>query len=703
MSPTQVTTIKKRDGRIVSFDRSRIVSAIYKAGKSVSAFDEKEAIRLSDIVVEILKKTRVKVPEVEQIQDIVEQCLMAAGHFDVAKSFILYRKNREQLRQERKSLGIDDELELPLNALRALKARHLRKDANGNPSENPKQLFERVARAIANVDARYKLNKKAIEAEQGEFYDVMVQRKFIPGGSYLRNAGFGGPLSNCHVLPIEDSVESIYETIKQSAIITQKAGGGVGYNFSHIRPSGDYVASSGGLSTGPISFMHVIDTSNQVIGMGGHRKAASMAVLNVDHPDILDFIHAKRGGHVLTTFNVSVGTTDTFMRAVEKGKEIKLINPRTKEVVHTLSAQGLFDVITSLAWDNGDPGMLFLDNANKNNSLPGLGPLESTNICGEQWLHPYDVCNLGSINLALMVSDGNINFTELERVTRLAARFMDNGVDLGDYPVAQIDEMAKGNRRIGLGIMGFSDMLIQLGVSYYTPKALVVAEQVMKFINDTAYDASVELAKEKGVFPHYDLSIYKNLKVKIRNAARTSIAPTGSISMVADASSGIEPMFAVAFRKNVVDAKGVFYVNAYFEQLAKQHGFYNDEVLAQVSAHGSVQGIKQVPAEIQKLFVTAHEISPTFHVKMQAAFQKYTDNAISKTINMPKTATVDDVKEVYQLAWKLGCKGVTIYRDGSRDMQVLSVGSQEATKDTQTIQSKVNLTPLSSRTYQLDE
>lgn len=703
MNSLEITTIKKRDGRIVPFDQARITTAILKAGQSVSAYDQKEAHRLSDIVVEILKKMGNSTPEVEQIQDIVEQCLMAAGHYGVAKSFILYRRNREQLRDERKSLGFDDELELPLNALRALKARHLRKDASGNPTETPKQLFERVAHAIAGVDKGYKVAKVKITHEEADFYDLMATRKFIPGGSYLRNAGFGGPLSNCHVLPLEDSVEEIYEIIKESAMITQRAGGGVGYNFSHIRPSGDYVASSGGLSTGPISFMHVIDASNLIIGMGGHRKAASMAVLNVTHPDILDFIHAKQGGRVLTTFNVSVGATDEFMKAVENGKEITLVNPRTKDNVHTLSATGLFDVITSLAWDNGDPGMLFLDTTNRTNPLPGLGPLESTNICGEQWLHPYDVCNLGSINLAVFVKDGAVDFTELERVTRLATRFMDNGVDLGDYPIKAIDDMAKGNRRIGLGVMGFADLLIQLGIPYNTTKALKTAEDVMSFINDTAYGASVELGKEKGVFPHYEKSIYKKMRVKIRNAARTSIAPTGSISMVADASSGIEPIFAVAFRKNVVDTKGVFYVNSYFEEMAKRKGFYTDDVLSQVSTHGSVQGIAEIPTHVQELFVTAHEILPEFHVKMQAAFQKHTDNAISKTINMSSTATVDDVRKVYMMAWKLGCKGITIYRDGSRDMQVLSSGSGATGEDTQTIQSKVNLTPLSRRTYQLSE
>jgi len=627
---------------------------------------------------------------------------MAAGYYDVAKAFILYRKNREQRREERKSLGIDDALELPINSLRALKARHLRKDASGNPIENPTQLFERVSSSIADVDKRYGLSKKEIVNNAEGFFELMAKRKFIPGGSYLRNAGFGGPLSNCHVLPIEDSIESIYESIKQSAIITQRAGGGVGYNFSRIRPAGDFVESSGGLSTGPISFMHVIDASNQVIGMGGHRKAASMAVLNANHPDILDFIHAKRGGKNLTTFNVSVGATDTFMKAVQKGSDFDLINPRTGAKVHTLNAEGIFDIMTSLAWDNGDPGMLFLDNTNKTNPLPGLGPLESTNICGEQWLHPFDVCNLGSINLAVLVKDGKIDYKELERITILASRFMDNGVDLSEYPVEKITEMAKGNRRIGLGIMGFADMLIQLGIPYNTPKALKTAEEVMKFVNDTAFNASAELAKEKGVFPHYDLSIYKKMKVKMRNAARTSIAPTGSISMVANASSGIEPIFAVAFRKNVVDAKGVFYVNQYFEDMAKKNGFYNDEVLGEVSKHGSLQNNKEIPEKIQKLFVTAHEISPAFHVKMQAAFQKHTDNAISKTINMPNSATIDDVKEVYMLSWKLGCKGVTIYRDGSRDMQVLSSGSGSSGEDTQMIQSKVNLTPLGKREYSLD-
>ncbi|MCA9397819.1 adenosylcobalamin-dependent ribonucleoside-diphosphate reductase, partial [candidate division WWE3 bacterium] len=590
-----------------------------------------------------------------------------------------------------------------LNALRVMKARHLRHDENGDVAETPGELFTRVSTAIADVDREYGLSDKEIEANRKDFYDLMASGKFIPGGSYLRNAGIGGPMSNCHVLPISDSIEEIYESIKQTAMLTQSAGGGVGFNFSHIRPEGDFIASSGGLSTGPISFMRVIDTSNIVIGMGGFKKAASMAVLNIDHPDILEFINAKKGGRDLTTFNVSVGVTDTFMKAVKKNEEYDLINPRTNTSVGQLNARAVFDLICTLAHDNGDPGMLFLDNTNKYNPLPGLGPLESTNICGEQWLHPYDVCNLGSLNLAKFVTEGKVDFEEIKRITKIATRFMDNGVDLGEYSVPEVQEMAKANRRIGLGVMGWADMLIQLGIKYDSDEGIQTAREVMKCINDTARETSIELAEEKGVFPNYDLSIYKEEGIKIRNCARTTVAPTGSISMVADCSSGIEPIFALVFRKNVADARGVFYVNNYFEKIAKEHGFYSDEVMGKVSEHGSVQGIDEIPEDIQTIFATAHEITPEWHVKMQAAFQEHVDNSISKTINMPNSATVEDVKNVYMQAWESGCKGITIFRDGSRDMQVLTTGNKESGNDTQVIQSKVAIKPLNKRTFALEE
>ncbi|MCA9390034.1 adenosylcobalamin-dependent ribonucleoside-diphosphate reductase, partial [candidate division WWE3 bacterium] len=539
MSPKPVIKIKKRDGRIVAFDKKRIVLAISKAGEATNAYDKKEAIRLADIVVAILEKTvNGGVPEVEQIQDIVEQCLMAADHYEAAKAYILYRQRHEKIRQEKAALGIVDDLDLPMNALRVLKSRHLKRNADGDVIETPGQLFERVSKALAQVDSDYKHSKKEINQYAQQYYDMMVSGDFIPGGSYLRNAGYGGPMSNCHVLGMPDDIAGIYESIKQTAILTKSAGGGVGFNFSHIRPAGDYIASSGGLSTGPVSFMRIVDMSNTIIGMGGYRKGASMGVLNINHPDILEFINAKQGGRDLTTFNVSVGVTDSFMKAVEKGDEYNLVNPRTNKPVSQLNARAVFDLICSLAHDNGDPGMLFLDTANKTNPLPGLGPLESTNICGEQWLHPYDVCNLGSINLANFVTNGSVDYDKLERITALATRFMDNGVDLSTYAVPEVQEMAKANRRIGLGVMGWADMLIQLEIPYDSDKAITLAKKIMKTIDDTAYNTSSELAREKGNFANYDKSIFKKKKTPMRNAARTTVAPTGSISMVADCSSG---------------------------------------------------------------------------------------------------------------------------------------------------------------------
>lgn len=696
----QLLKIKKRDGRIVPFDQNRIVTAIFKAGQATGSFDKKEAERIADIVIVLLKKTvKIALPEVEQIQDIVEQCLMAASHYEAAKAYILYRKEHEELRRSKEALGIIDDIGLPLNSLKTLKSRHLRKDSNGNTSETPKQLFTRVARAVASVEKKYGASVAKVERYASDYYDLLANLLFLPGGSYLRNAGVGGPLSNCHVLAMPDDIAGIYETIKQSAVLTKNAGGGVGYNFSHIRPSGDYIKSSGGLSTGPISFMRVVDTSNIVIGMGGYGKGASMGVLNINHPDILDFINCKRGGRELTSFNISVGVTDKFMTTVINDREFDLVNPRDGKKVKSIRAALLFDLIGNLAHATGDPGILFLDTANKANTLPGLGPMESTNICGEVWLHPNDVCNLGSINLALFVKNGLVDEKRLVQTVQLATRFMDNGVDLSTYPVQAVEQTSKANRRMGLGVMGWADMLIQLGIPYNSEKAITKAEEVMKLINDTAFETSCELAKERGVFPNYDLSIYKKKKIKIRNCARTCIAPTGSISMVADCSSGIEPIFALAFRKNVVDAQGVFYINKYFEATARANKL-PDDVVKQVAETGSLQNVKGVSKNIKDIFVIAHEISPEFHVRMQAAFQKYVDNSISKTINLPKTATEDEVKKIYMLAWKLGCKGITIYRDGCRDMQILSAGDKAVSNDTQVIQSKKNIVPLSDRVYE---
>ncbi|MCB0749327.1 MAG: adenosylcobalamin-dependent ribonucleoside-diphosphate reductase, partial [Ignavibacteriae bacterium] len=535
--------VQKRNNEILEFDKTKIEKAVLKAGQATTSYGEMESKRIAEIVENIVKKTiETELIDVEKLQDIVEQCIMAAGHYDAAKAYILYRKKRDQLRDAKAQLGVEDPLKLSLNQVKVLRARHIRKDANGKPVESTAGLFERVANAIANVDKKYGVPEHKIEESKKQYYEMMTSMKFIPGGSYLRNAGYGGPLNNCHVLPIDDSIEQIYETIKNAAILTKYAGGGVGYNFSRIRPAGSYIASSGGLSTGPLSFMEIIDASTTIMSKGGYKKGANMGVLNVDHPDIIDFIKYKKETHGLTTFNVSVALTDRFINAVRNQEKHQLIDPKTKQVVSEIDAVELFDFICRNAHDNGDPGALFLDNANKDNQVPGLGRLESTNICGEIWLFPYDVCNLGSLNLGKFIKPNNeFDYDELARITRVATRFMDCGVDLSEYPVREVTEMAQANRRIGLGIMGLADALIQLELPYDSEEARIFARNVMKTINEASFETSKQLAIEKGNFAHYDLSIYKDQNIPMRNCARTAVAPTGSISMVADASSGCEP------------------------------------------------------------------------------------------------------------------------------------------------------------------
>lgn len=695
--------IIKRNGQISHLDVSKIENAILRAGVATSSYAEIESKRIAEIVENMIRKLSDSEIEVKKVQNIVEQCIMAAGHYDAAKAYIIYRQKRDELRDIKKQMGIDDPLKLTLNQVKVLVARHIRKDADGKPTESTSQLFERVARAISDIDKKYNLPASQIEEYYNQYYSMMTSMKFIPGGSYLRNAGFGKPLNNCHVLPIEDSIEQIYETVKNSAILTKTAGGGVGYNFSKIRPNGSYISASGGLSTGPLSFMEIIDTSTLVISRGGYKKGANMGVLNVDHPDIIDFIKYKKETNGLTTFNVSVGLTDEFISNVKNNQSHKLKDPKTGRVVSEINASDLFDFICRNAHDNGDPGALFLDNANKTNQVPGLGRLESTNICGEIWLFPYDVCNLGSINLNKFVKDGLFDFEELEEITKLATRFMDCGVDLSDYSVKKVTEMALANRRIGLGIMGLADVLIELELPYDSEEARMLAAKIMKTINSTAFEASKQLGIEKGNFKHYDLSIYKNQGIPMRNCARTAVAPNGSISMVANASSGCEPLFALAFKKNVVDSGGLFYLSTAFEKIAKKYGFNTDEVYEKVSRTGSVEGIEDVPSHIQEVLKTAGEIDYKGHIKMQAALQSYTDNSISKTINMPNSATVDDVKNAYLMAHSMGCKGITIYRDGSRTMQVLSKGSDNKKQDnTQVIQSKIKVTPLSQRSFAIE-
>lgn len=671
-----IMKIRKRDGRIVEFQQGKITEAIYKAAEAVGGKDRKLAKELSNKVDEIIesKFEKENIPTVEQVQDIVEKVLIDSGHAKTAKSYILYRQKRKDVREAR-SMLLDAELDSKLspNSLNVLERRYLLRDDTGHLIETPTTLFQRVAEAVATADIFY--NPQAdVKKTREEFYKVMTNLEFLPNSPTLMNAGTKlGQLSACFVLPVGDSMEDIFEAVKQTALI-HKSGGGTGFSFSRLRPKNDFVRTTGGVASGPISFMRVFDAATEVIKQGGKRRGANMAILRIDHPDIIDFITSKDQDKCLTNFNISVGLTEEFMDAVIKNRDYDLINPRTKESMSKLSARSTFKLIVRQAWRNGEPGIVFLDRLNRDNPTPQLGEIESTNPCGEQPLLPYESCNLGSINLSRMVNNGKIDYERLSKVVRTAVHFLDNVIDVNKHPLKIIEEMTKGNRKIGLGVMGFVDMLIQLGIPFNYDRAITIAEEVMAFISKEADKVSQELAKERGSFPKFKGSKYDIPgEPTRRNATTTTIAPTGTLSIIAGCSSGIEPIFAICYIRNVMDNTELVEINPLFEKLAYEKGFYSEELMRRIGEAGSIQDFPEIPEEVKALFVTAHDIDPEWHIRIQAAFQKYTDNAVSKTVNFPSHATPEDVETVYMLAHQLGCKGVTIYRDSSRRDQVLQI------------------------------
>lgn len=571
-------------------------------------------------------------------------------------------------------MSIGNMNELTKNAKIVLNKRYLQKDADGNIVETPTQLFKRVAHDIALAEGDYGEDVKKTEEE---FRNIMANLEFLPNSPTLMNAGTAiQQLSACFVLPVEDSMAGIFEAIKDTALIHQ-SGGGTGFSFSKIRPKGDIVRSTGGVASGPISFMKVFNASTDVIKQGGKRRGANMGILRVDHPDIEEFITAKEDLEELTNFNLSVALTENFMRAVKEKKEYNLVNPHNNSLAGTLDAESVFNTIIEKAWKTGEPGIVFLDRINKVNPVPHIGDIEATNPCGEQPLLPYESCNLGSINLSKMISQGKIDYEKLGSTVHTAIHFLDNVIDRNRYPLQKIRDMTLANRKIGLGVMGFADMLLQLGIPYNSDGALKTAEKVMDFIQKEGRKASKKLGEKRGSFKNFKGSIWEKEKF-MRNATVTTIAPTGTISIIAGCSSGIEPLFAIFFIRNVLDKDDrLIEVNPHFEKVAKQRGFYSDELMKKIAEKGSIQVIDEIPDDIKKVFVTAHDISPDWHIQMQSAFQKYTDNAVSKTVNFRQDATKDDIRKAYLMAYQLGCKGVTVYRDGSRKDQVLTSKKSE--------------------------
>lgn len=556
---------------------------------------------------------------------------------------------------------------LTTNAQELLENRYLRRNEQGSVVETPEQMFRRVAEHVASAEFRFGGEQEELSSKFGK---MMREGLFLPNSPTLMNAGLSlGQLSACFVIPIKDSLEGIFEALKHMAIIHQ-SGGGTGFSFSRLRPRDDVVRSTGGMASGPVSFMQIFNAATEVVRQGGRRRGANMGILRADHPDIKEFVHAKEKPGSLENFNLSVGATDRFMHQALYGGELELLNPRTGKIVNCIEASELFKEMAFSAWKRGDPGILFLDRINQTHTLPGI--IEATNPCGEQPLLPYESCNLGSVNLSRFVNKGEINWERLKEIVFLAIRFLDNVIEVNRFPINRMREATLNNRKIGLGVMGFAEMLIKMEVSYNSREALSLTEDVMSFISEKAREESVRLGKDRGSFPHFEMSSMK--EEAMRNATVTTIAPAGSISIIAGTSSGIEPLFAISFQRHVL-GKVLVETSSLFEDMAKKRGIYSQSLMAEIAHKGRLRGIKGVTENLKDLFITALEVPPEQHVRIQAAFQKYTDNAVSKTVNLPQEATVEDVLDVYKLAYQLGCKGITVYRYGSRE-QVLYLGEK---------------------------
>jgi len=694
--------IQKRDGRVVPFDALKIYTAIFKAFIAVREKDGPVVKQVSRKAIANLKSLFIRrIPNVEEIQDVIISTLKDGGFDDVANAYEQYRKKRQEIREAKYFLLYHDvKTVVTENAMKVLESRYLRKDLNGKIIETPQQLFRRIASNIAAAEKIYdtSISDEDLMKVEECFYRLIASLEFLPNSPTLMNAGTPmQQLSGCFVLPIEDSMESIFDAVRATAVV-HKSGGGTGYNFGHLRPRNDFVKQTGGVSSGPVSFMKVFDTVADVVKQGGKRRGAMMGILNVDHPDVLEFISAKTQEGILQNFNISLAITDEFMDAVKKGKTYKLINPRSNQPVSELDANLVFDKIANLAWETGDPGVVFMDRMNdaRGNPTPKLGRIESTNPCGEQPLLPNESCNLGSINVNKFIikkgKTSDIDWNRLRKTIHDAVHFLDNVIDMNRYPLPEIELITRGNRRIGLGLMGWADALVSLEIPYNSKKALLLADKLMSFIETESHTASVQIAKKRGTFANFKDSLYNRPGgERLRNCAVTTIAPTGTIGVIAACSQGIEPKFALAYiRKSRIGKKEddwveLVEVDKQFESIARREGFFSEDMIKKVAEHGTLKGIKEVPLKWQKVFVTAHDLDFPDHIKMQAAFQKHIDNAVSKTINLPNSATVEDVKKSYMLSWDTGCKGVTVYRDGSKSVQVLTVGKDKKITQTEVV------------------
>lgn len=681
MEKLKIKKVIKLDGRNQDFDSGKIANSIWYAAQKVGGKNKKLSMSLKDEVITLLHKKypNKKIIETSKIGEIVEKVLIEKGHAKTAKEYILYRENKRHQFQDKESIGVTDDIGLSYNTLYILKSRYLKKDEKGNVLETPKGMIERVASFLSSVEKTPEERDKWFK----KFFGIMINFDFLPGTRTLANAGLRNPqLANCFVFDIEDDIDQIFNTLHKSTLI-KKHGGGCGYNFSKIRPEGDSVGGISNLAAGPVKMMEMFDLMTSLFKQQGKYESGNMAIINSNHPDIFNFISAKQNDGYLSKTNLSVGITDEFMNAALKGKNWDLVSPRTGEIINTVDAKSILNLMAQMAWSTGDPGMINLSAINRgtklaNPLLKSRGPIWATNVCGEIPLYPDESCNLGYFNLTHFITDKGFDFIKLSKMMKTVVRLMDNVIDASWFPVREIEKAVRNHRRLGIGAIGWAEALIMLGIEYDSQEAFDLAEKVTKTMYLSAFKASCDLAKERGPFPLISDSIWAKAKNKPRNVAFLTFPPSSGNAVISETSYGIEPLFALAYEQNVLGGERFQNINSLFIKILKEKGVSPDKIIQKViENNGSVQGVDEVPKNIQKIFKVAHDIDWRDHIKMQAAFQKWTDNAITKTINMPSSSTSDDIQEAFILAWKLGCKGLTVYRDKTKKDQVINFGGEK--------------------------